>query len=407
MAGVSVITLGCKLNQAESEELRSRLESAGYAPDGEPSRAYIVNTCTVTGEADHKARHLLRRIRREHPQALVVATGCYAQRAPGELSGLAHVVVPRQERERLPETLAGMLPPSADSPARPRRRTRALVKVQDGCNLRCSYCVVPSVRGPERSLPPEAIMGQVKAAEEKGCRELVITGTRVGAYRWNGTSLSGLLDLVLGKTGIERVRLSSLQPREIDDGLLSVLRDPRICPQLHLPLQSGSDRVLEAMGRPAVSEAFSSMVEALRREVAGLSITTDIMVGFPTEGEREFEQSMALCRQLGFARINVFPYSPRPGTRAAALPPVAKDALLARAQKMLLLAEECFTTFRRGFLGQEMPVLWENEMEKGVWTGLTPNYLRVFGQSLENVHNQVRRARLVGIHPRGLWGQLE
>jgi threonylcarbamoyladenosine tRNA methylthiotransferase MtaB len=407
MAGISVITLGCKLNQAEGEELCRRLEQAGYVPDGETARAYIVNTCTVTRVADAKARHLLRRLRREHPQALVVATGCYAQRAPGELSELAHLVVPQQEKEKLPELLAGMVTPLESNPLHPHRRTRALVKVQDGCNLRCSYCVVPAVRGRERSLPPEAILHEVRARHEEGYREVVLTGTRLGAYRWNGTSLAGLLALVLGKTAIERVRLSSLQPQEIGPGLLPILGDPRICPHLHLPLQSGSDRVLEAMGRPTTSANFTSTVEALRREVAGLAITTDIMVGFPTEGEREFEESLSLCRELGFARLHVFPYSPRPGTKAAALPPVLEKARRARIQRMLLLAEECFTAFRRRFLGEEMPVLWEEEGQKGIWTGLTLNYLRIFAPSQEPLTNQVRRTRLVGLHPRGLWGELE
>ena len=271
MAGVSVITLGCKLNQAEGEELCRRLERAGYVPDGETARAYVVNTCTVTREADAKARHLLRRVRRENPRALVVATGCYAQRDPRELSGLAHLVVPQEEKERLPELLAGIVPPSGSSPPHPHHRTRALVKVQDGCNLRCSYCIVPAIRGRERSLSPEAILQEIKAREEEGCREVVLTGTRMGAYRWNGTSLSGLLALVLGKTRIDRVRLSSLQPQEIGPELLSLLQDPRLCPHVHLPLQSGSDRVLEAMGRPYTSSEFASRVDALRRGVAGLA----------------------------------------------------------------------------------------------------------------------------------------
>jgi len=407
MAGVCLITLGCKLNQAEGEELCRRLERAGYVLGGETPRAYIVNTCTVTREADAKARHLLRRVRRENPQALVVATGCYAQRDPRELSGLAHLVVPQEEKERLPELLAGIVSPSESSPPHPHHRTRALVKVQDGCNLHCSYCVVPAIRGRERSLSPEAILQEVKAREEEGCREVVLTGTRMGAYRWNGTSLSGLLALVLEKTRIERVRLSSLQPQEIGPELLSLLHDPRLCPHVHLPLQSGSDRVLEAMGRPYTSPEFASRVDALRREVVGLAITTDIMVGFPTEGEREFEESLTLCRELGFARVHVFPYSPRPGTRAAALPPGLEKTQRARIRQMLLLAEECFAAHRERFLGQEMPVLFEKGEKKGVWTGHTPSYLRVFAPSQEPLANQVRRARLVGLHPQGLWGELE
>ena len=407
MAGISLITLGCKLNQAEGEELCRRLEKSGYVLGGEMPRAYIVNTCTVTREADAKARHLLRRVRRENPQALVVATGCYAQRDPQELSGLAHLVVPQEEKERLPELLAGIVPPSGSGPPHPHHRTRALVKVQDGCDIHYSYCIVPDIRGRERSLSPEAILQEVKAREEEGYREVVLTGTRVGAYRWNGTSLPGLLAQVLRKTSIGRVRLSSLQPQEIGPELLSILQDPRLCPHLHLPLQSGSDRVLEAMGRPYTFPEFASRVDALRREVAGLAITTDIMVGFPAEGEREFEESLTLCRELGFARIHVFPYSPRPGTRAAALPRGLEKARQARVQKMLLLAEECFAAHRERFLGQEMPVLFEKRKRKGVWTGHTPSYLRVFAPSQEPLGNQVRRARLAGLHPQGLWGELQ
>jgi len=407
MAGISLITLGCKLNQAEGEDLCRRLEKSGYVLGGETARAYIVNTCTVTREADAKARHLLRRVRRENPQALVVATGCYAQRDPRELSGLAHLVVPQEEKWKLPELLAGVVPPSGSSPPHPCSRTRALVKVQDGCNLHCSYCIVPAIRGREKSLSPEAILQEVKAREEEGYREVVLTGTRVGAYRWNGTSLPDLLAQVLRKTRIERVRLSSLQPQEIGPELLSLLQDPRFCPHLHLPLQAGSDRVLEAMGRPYTSHEFASQVEALRREVAGLTITTDIMVGFPAEGEREFEESLTLCRELGFARVHVFPYSPRPGTRAAALPPGLEKTRRARVRQMLLLAEECFTAYRERSLGQEMPVLFEKRERRGLWTGHTPGYLRVFAPSQEPLGNQVRRARLVSLHPQGLWGELQ
>jgi len=407
MAGVSVVTLGCKLNQAEGEELCRRLESAGYVVGGEKARAYIVNTCTVTHMADGKARQLLRRVRRENPQALVVATGCYAQRDPGELHWLAHLVVPQEEKENLPELLPGIVPPSGRGPAQPYARTRALVKVQYGCNLHCSYCVVPAVRGRERSLSPEAIIEEIKAREDEGYREVVLTGTRVGAYRWNGTSLPGLLAQVLGKTTISRVRLSSLQVQEIGPELLSLLRDPRLCPHLHLPLQSGSDRVLEAMGRPYASSDFASRVDALRREVAGLAITTDIMVGFPAEGEKEFEESLALCRELGFARVHVFPYSPRPGTRAAALPQLPEDTRRDRVRQMLRLAGECFEAYRERLLGKEMPVLFEKRQRKGAWAGHTPDYLRVFATSQEPLANQVRRVRLVGLHPQGLWGELQ
>jgi threonylcarbamoyladenosine tRNA methylthiotransferase MtaB len=281
------------------------------------------------------------------------------------------------------------------------------VKVQEGCNLHCSYCVVPAVRGRERSLSPEAIIEEIKAREEEGYREVVLTGTRVGAYRWNGTSLPGLLAQVLGKTMISRVRLSSLQVQEIGPELLSLLRDPRLCPHLHLPLQSGSDRVLEAMGRPYASSEFASRVDALRREVAGLAITTDIMVGFPAEGEKEFEESLTLCRELGFARVHVFPYSPRPGTRAAALPQWPEETRRGRVRQMLRVAGECFAAYRQQLLGKEMPVLFEKRQRKGVWAGHTPDYLRVFAPSQEPLANQVRRVRLVGLHPQGMWGELQ
>ncbi len=399
--GIALETLGCKLNQAESESLARQLAERGcrVVPPSDGAAIYILNTCTVTHIADRKSRHLLRLAQRRNPGAFIIAIGCYAERAPRELAQVTGVdmVLGNEEKARLLDVLEEQGLISTSSALLPQmHRTRSLVKVQEGCNQFCSYCIVPLVRGRERSLPLDEAVAEVRARVERGYREVVLTGTQIGSYR-NSPEL--LIQRILIETGIERLRLSSLQPREITAGLLSLWQDSskRLCRHLHLPLQSGSDAVLRRMGRRYSTEDYAQAVARIREAIPDVAITTDVMVGFPGETDEDFAESYRFCQQMAFANIHVFPYSERPCTPATLMPekidePVKKE----RSKRMLKLARESARRFEEQFLGRTMMVLWEREVDDGVWVGLTDNYIRVVAQSKKPLKNWLIPARLGG-----------
>lgn len=397
MTTVALETLGCKLNQAESESLAGELLAAGYrlAADGENADICIVNTCTVTHIADRKARHLLRLARRNHPRALVVATGCYARRVPAELVQLgADLVVDSQEKPGLVDKLLGLCPPQAGQPGNGHwPRVRSLVKIQDGCDAFCTYCIVPAVRGREHSRPLQDILAEIGAKEAQGYREVVLTGTKVGRYRYGGLGLEGLLGQILSQSRMERIRLSSLQPQEITDDLISLWQNPRLCHHIHLPLQSGSDAVLRRMGRRYSAEEFKAAVSQLRSWIPGMAVTTDIIVGFPGETDAEFEATSDFCREMGFAAIHVFPFSARSGTPASEMSYQVEHSIKQRrVQLMLALSRESAQRFRQRLMERQLEVLWEREVSPGVWSGLTDSYLRVLTESQANLSNQLMAA---------------
>lgn len=401
--GVALETLGCKLNQAESESLARQLAERGcrVVPPSDGAAIYILNTCTVTHIADRKSRHLLRLAQRRNPGAFIISIGCYAERAPRELAQVTGVdmVLGNEEKARLLDVLEEQGLISTSSALLPQmHRTRSLVKVQEGCNQFCSYCIVPLVRGRERSLPLDEAVAEVRARVERGYREVVLTGTQIGSYR-NSPEL--LIQRILIKTGVERLRLSSLQPREITAGLLSLWQDSskRLCRHLHLPLQSGSDAVLRRMGRRYSTEDYAQAMARIREAIPDVAITTDVMVGFPGETDEDFAESYRFCQQMAFANIHVFPYSERPCTPATLMPekidePVKKE----RSERMLKLARESARRFEEQFLGRTMMVLWEREVDDGVWVGLTDNYIRVVAQSKKPLKNWLIPARLGGRH---------
>jgi threonylcarbamoyladenosine tRNA methylthiotransferase MtaB len=413
---IFIDSLGCKLNQAETELLARQFAEAGYELAASPAETdvYILNTCTVTHVADRKSRQLLRRARRLNPRALVVATGCYAERAPRELSELGGVslVLGNSDKahllRRLEESgcLSRLAPGPVSAGGYQGLRTRAFIKVQDGCCNQCGYCIVPLVRGGERSLPAGEVVGQVRGRLSQGYREVVLTGVRVGAYDDNGVNLAGLLARILAETGVERLRLSSLQPQEVSTGLMALFESGRLCPHLHLCLQSGSDGVLRRMGRGYSGADYEAAVSLIRRAVPGLAITTDVMVGFPGETDAEFEESLDFCRDMGFARIHVFSYSRRSGTRAAGLPDQVSDrAKKLRSRMMLKLAEESAQSFRRSFLGSTLPVLFE-QRSGGAWSGLAANYIKVYTKTSGDLTNKLLPVRLGELYRDGVWGEI-
>jgi threonylcarbamoyladenosine tRNA methylthiotransferase MtaB len=417
MVKVTLDSLGCKLNQAETELLTRKLAQAGYelVPSGTKADIYILNTCTVTHIADRKSRHLLRRAHRQNPEALVVATGCYAERAPEELKQVegVNLVLGNGDKSRLPQLLietalvgkpthgqGGLTSRGEDA------RTRSFVKVQDGCSLACAYCVVPLVRGRELSLPAEEVLGEVRERVVRGYREVVLTGVRIGAYGGNGVGLKDLLERILEETGVERLRLSSLQPQEISRQLLGLFRDGRLCPHFHLCLQSGSGSVLRRMKRGYSISDYEETVSLIRANVPEVAITTDVMVGFPGETEAEFKESLDFCCRMEFARIHVFAYSRRAETLAARLPNQVGDRVRKeRSQRMLELAGESAHKFQQRFLGRTVPVLFE-QRSRGVWSGLTANYIKVYTRSSEDLANRLVPVELVALDKDGVWGEV-
>lgn len=403
---IAVLTLGCKLNQADSEALARRLVSEGATVTSRVTPgadAYVINTCSVTHVADRKARHLVRLARRLSPGVPVVLTGCYAGAAPADL---ADAIVPNEAKPSIPQWLlerlgarsdpaAGcLLPPSA-------LRTRALIKIQEGCNELCAFCIVPYTRGRERSIPPDAVVQDVLARQAEGVQEVVLTGTQLGNYGrdlgWQEVGPRRLLEALLEGTAVRRIHLSSLQPQDISEPLLRLWRDRRLCAHFHLPLQSGSDAILKAMRRRYTAADYFRAVRLIRHHVPDAAITTDVIAGFPGESEEDFEATMALCREVEPANIHAFPYSRRPGTAAALMPGhLPPQVRRNRLQRLLAVAEGCNAAFRQRFLGRTLEVLWEQKTG-GRWTGLTDNYIRVYTLADADLSNRILPARLLSV----------
>ena len=402
---VSIETLGCKLNQAESEALALQLAEMGYrlVSPSEAADVYMLNTCTVTRIADRKSRYLLRLARRRNPDALVIAMGCYADRDAGELDKLKCVdlIISNSDKDSLPELIESKLRQTSHSPCEADvLRTRSMIKIQEGCDHFCSYCIVPYVRGHERSRTPDEIVEEIKSRVSMGFKEVVLTGTKIGVYR---PGLETLIQRILAETDVQRVRLSSLQPDDITGGLLDLWNDKRLCRHLHLPLQSGSDPTLRRMNRPYDTCAYEAAIERIRNAVPQISITTDIMVGFPAETNEEFEESYRFCKHMAFANMHVFSYSERPGTAAASMPEQIDERIKKeRSKRMLKLARESAARFSEGFCGETLPVLWETEISPGVWDGLTDNYIRVMTHSDRALKNEITDARLSGTYNKSL-----
>lgn len=420
---VALATLGCKVNQAETEAIASGFAAAGFdrVGFGETAEVYVINTCTVTHIADRKSRQLVRQARRLNGDALVIATGCYADVAPEAVAALGGVdfVLGNADKERLVELAlqASGRPPGGHAGATARHpRTRSLVKVQTGCDNHCTYCIVPRARGPQSSVPLASVLSTVVARAAAGYREIVLTGVHVGAYGRDREApddsprLPGLIRAILDQTDVERLRLSSLEPEDLSPELLALwpAYGERLCRHLHLPLQSGSDRVLRRMGRRYRAQEFATMVANLRRAVPGVAVTLDLMVGFPGESEEEYRESRDFVRMLGPAGMHVFKYSPRPETPAARLPGrVPAQVAKARSEEMLALAEEGAASFRRRFVGESLSVLFEEETSLGGerrWSGLSDNYIRVYATSREPLANQLKNVTMLGEVNDGLKG---
>ena len=413
--GLSVMmeTHGCKLNQADTQLLSRELGSAGFtvSQNIEDADVYVLNTCTVTHVADRKARQAVRAAKRRNPDSIIVVTGCYAQRAPNDLRSMPEVdlVAGNVDKPSLVKMI-GKLTSGPDTACAVgsdealaqvlRIRSRAMVKIQEGCDQVCAYCIVPTVRGRERSIPVDDIVATANSYADMGCQEVVLTGTQLGSYGFDleNTDIADLVRNLLGRTEVPRIRISSLQPQDISEELLKLWKDPRLCPHFHVPLQSGSDSILKTMRRRYTSAEFQRSICQIKEAVPGVAVTADVIVGFPGETEGDFEDTVSACVQAGLASVHVFPYSIRPGTSAAyfddQVGPAVKSS---RVKELTSVVDDLARRFREASVGQERPVLWERatSSDKGmVWQGLTDNYLRTRVRSDSHLANRITLAAL-------------
>ena len=423
----SFYTLGCKVNQYETQAMQQMLLSHGHTLGefDEPCDGYIVNSCTVTAVSDKKTRNAIRRAQKLNPDAAVGVCGCYAQSAPDEVRALGvDVMVGTADREafvlqmeqaaqdkknhahwekvapsNLPRAFEQL--PAGGLAA----RTRALLKIEDGCNNFCTYCIIPYARGRVRSMPLKAAVEETKKLAREGYREIVVNGIEISSWGWewkNGSRLSALLLAICQAAPEVRIRLGSLEPRTIDEDFcktLSVCKN--LCPQFHLSLQSGSDTVLKRMNRKYDTARYLESVRLLHRYFPGCAITTDLIVGFPGETEEEFGQSLDFLRTCGLSMFHIFPYSRRKGTPAASMPDQIEKA---EKERRAAVAGETAAALHRAYLarqlGTEHDVLFE-QTEKGYFTGHTMNYVKVYCRA-ENLRNEIRRVRITALFEDGV-----
>jgi len=443
----SIATLGCKLNQSESDRMMRELSSAGVVivPFGQPADLCLINSCTVTHIGDRKSRQLIRQATRANPGAFVAVTGCYAELEPEAVSAIEEVaaVLGNAGKDRLIESLreywlelgterrndnVGAGGPATQHPS----RTRAFVKIQEGCDNHCSYCIVPRARGHQRSLSTEEILDEIRRLVAAGCQEAVLTGVNITAYGRDqgastaresarGIGLVRLLERILSDTEISRVRLSSLQPEDWNPRFHELWTTGRLCRHLHLSLQSGSDAVLRRMRRRYNTGQYARIVEEARRELPGVAITTDVITGFPGESEAEHLETESFLHSIGFAGLHVFKYSPRAGTDAAAMadqvdPRVKQE----RSDLLIALAGEMSRQFRVQLAGSVLSALWEEPLPStrarslGIdarggriwWSGISDNYVRVYAAGPASLQGTVSGARIGPVVGDGVVGTM-
>ena len=425
---IAIYTLGCKVNQYETQAMEQELTRRGHeiVPFDGAADAYIVNTCSVTAVSDKKSRQMIRRCRKLNEHAVVAACGCYVQTHSDEAAGLGLDLIAgtgdrmafldlleQAAREKEPLTLLDdalrrrafeVLPAGGMA-----ERTRAMLKVEDGCVNFCTYCIIPYARGPVRSLPKAEAVAQTRRLREEGYRELVITGIEISGWGHdlkNGETLIGLLEAVSEAAGEMRLRLGSLEPRTITEEFCRrAARLPNLCPHFHLSMQSGCDGTLRRMNRKYDTARFYESVSLLRQYFDRPAVTTDLITGFPGETEEEFAQTLAFIEKCGFAAMHIFPYSVRPGTKAAAMPDQCTAAVKERrAARAAETAERMKQAYLHGCVGQTYPVLFEQE-KGGLYVGHAPNYCQV-GVRGEDLHNAVRNVKIEAVDGDMLIGEL-
>lgn len=405
---IALLSLGCKVNQAEISRMESSLRSSGHEVVAlEESPDYcIINTCTVTGKADYQSRQIIRRAYRAG--AKIIATGCFAELNKAEVSGMEGVerVIANLDKFQLITQFATN--PNDITLSYHTGRARYVLKVQDGCNNACSYCLIPGARGRSRSVPKVEVVREARLAMEAGYREIVLTGVHLGQYglEWN-LSLSNLIEELLRNTEGVRIRLSSLEVSEIDDRLLDVLSDPRICRHLHIPIQGGDDAILRLMNRRYDTAAFASLINKVAVRLGSIALGTDIIAGFPGEDDTMFQNTLNLLNDLPFTYLHVFPFSARPGTSAHAMQDsVGAGLRKSRTSALRRLSDAKKQTYMQAQIGEILEVLAETDTGSSAVSGTSCNYLKVrlHGDSL--VRGSIVRVRIQGLDGGFLYGNM-
>ncbi len=409
---VQIQTLGCKVNFAEMSDLSDRLARVGFdvAEEHTDPDICVINTCTVTAQADRKVRTLVHGLRRRHPRAHLVLTGCHVDNPNPRVSAVPSVDVafPNARKHEIFGYLLSTFQPDNDAPgSHGFSRSRYFLKVQNGCDHRCTYCIVWRTRGASRSEATEELLNRAEHAVAGGFRELVLTGVDLGAYgRERGESLATLVARLLDGVGPARLRLSSINANDFTPDLIELVEHPRFCRHLHIPLQSGSDRVLKRMGRLYRRQHYLDLVAALRERIPDLALTTDVIVGFPGETESDFADTQAVARDAGFSGMHVFRYSPRAGTAAPRLGlPVNDPVSRERSRLLQEQAETQRRSYEARFLGKDLEVIWDRHFPSRV-RGLSDNYITVWAPGGEHVLGDLALARPYATCPDGLLAEL-
>lgn len=436
MRRIAFYTLGCKVNQADTASMEAIFKASGYKVVGfnEDADVYLVNTCVVTNTGQRKSRQIINRAVRHNPLALTVVTGCYPQTAPEEVRAIdgVDVIIGNQERGRIVELVEEALTSKRDDildnvqkmtvdtrfeelgVGTETNKTRAFLKIQEGCNQYCTYCIIPFARGPLRSRSLESIKEEIAKLVEAGYKEVVLIGIHLGCYgkelAKEGIKLS-LYDAVqaaLSVPGVVRLRLGSLESVEVETRLLELMaKEPRLCHHLHLPLQSGCDKILKSMHRPYDTARFEELLKEIRSYVPDIAVTTDIIVGFPGETEEDFEETLAFAKKCGFAKMHIFPYSKRKGTPAEKMPnQVEEQVKQERAARLAELDKDMQHEALSYWVGKDVTVQFEQPVDDTHVEGLCGAYMRVVVKGSQELCNQIRTVHIVGVEDDFLVGEL-
>lgn len=415
MKKAAFYTLGCKVNQYETEAMCELFKNSGYTICNfdDFSDVYVINTCSVTGMSDRKSRQIIRRAKKKNPDAIVVVAGCYAQTSSAEVLSIdgVNAVIGTHNRKNIVKIVESQTSTSSFNGvldimnmhefedltiSNYESRTRAFIKIQDGCSQFCSYCIIPYARGPVRSRKEDDIIDEIRTLAKNGFKEVILTGIHVASYGFDtNTNLSELLLKIDEINGIKRIRLSSIEPMAIDHTFIDTVKvSKKLCHHFHLSLQSGSDEILKHMNRKYTKEEFKSIVDGIRSAFPDVAITTDIMVGFPGETDEHFQESYEFVKNISFADAHIFQYSPRKGTPAAKKPDQISPQLKEdRSKKMIALCEDTRNSFIDRFIGQTVPVLFERKSGE-MYEGKTDNYIPVFAKSDIDVSGEILDVRL-------------
>ena len=433
MKKIAFYTLGCKVNQADTASMERLFREAGYeiVDFAEKADIYLINTCVVTNMGQKKSRQMIHRAIRKNPNAFIVVSGCYPQTAAEEVKAIQGVdlIIGNQDRAAVVSLVeAAATEQSIDAYDNVKKlsaqtafeelsadceteKTRAFLKIQEGCNQFCTYCIIPYARGPLRSRSLENIKDEVEKLVAAGFSEVVLIGIHLGAYGKelkNGTSLTDAVKAALAVTGLARVRLGSLESVEVGEDLLDLMAsDERVQRQLHLPLQTGCDDVLKSMHRPYDTKIFAELIQKIRAKLPDVAITTDVIVGFPGETEENFAATKEFVRSCGFSKIHIFPFSPRKGTPAASFSGVVSEKVKQRrAVELAEVDRESHEKYCESMLDKTVTVLFEQESAEGLWEGLSGNYVRVYAKSEDNLSGKIRKITLKDLYKDGMIGEI-